>query len=169
MSMSNEQLNKLAENLAQQTGITPEEQTGAAGAQVAAEQTMASATRFAADRMVSVMPARESEPKPYDVTIVSPYNESELSEKEKLLKKFGIEFCQDIYQENKPHLLSALVLASKLGFDAGDIVKTFSEVIKEEQKHGYSQAITYLLASYGIELLIVNRLAEKKEFLCSIN
>lgn len=79
MSMSNEQLNKLAENLAQQTGITPEEQAGAAGAQVAAEQTMASATRFAADQMVSVMPARESERKPYDVTIVSPYNESELS------------------------------------------------------------------------------------------
>lgn len=90
-----------------------------------------------------------------------------------MLKKFGIEFrqdiYQDIYQENKPHLLSALVLASKLRFDAGDIVRTFSEVIKEEQKHGYSQAITYLLASCGIELLIVNRLAEKKEFLCSIN
>lgn len=163
--MSNESLGKLGDKIAGQTGVTPAEQAGAAGAQVAAEQTITSATGFAADQMAAVMPAREPDRKPHGITIVSPYGESELSEKEELLKKAGIEFRQDIYQEHKSHLLSALTLASQIGIDQNEALRALNDHIEQEKKrlpYLAHSGISYELGSYLIEEYIVRKMAQRK-------
>lgn len=132
--MSDERLNKLGDEIAEQTGITPGDQARAEDAQATAEQTITSATGFAADQMAIPIPRREPDQKPADVTLVSPYSERELSEKEELLRKAGIEFRQDIYQEHKSHLLSALTLGSQIGIDPNEVLRALNDHTEHEKK-----------------------------------
>lgn len=163
--MSDEKLSNLAGKIGEEIGITAEKQTGAAGAQAAIEQTTASAAGFAADQMTASMPAIRTEQKPNGVAIVLPYNESELSEKEKLLRETGIEFRKDLYQEHKSHLLSALALASNVGVDTGEVLKALSDHVEQEKKrlpYLAHSGITYELGSYFVEEYIVRKIAQRK-------
>lgn len=158
--MSDEKLRGLEDEIAAQTRITPKEQAEAAGAQAAAEHTMASAAGFAADQMTAFIPAIRIEQKPNGVTIVPPYNEEELFKKEELLKKSGIEFQQDIYKEYKSHLLSALAFASNVGINIKELLNALSDYVKQNKT---PYLVHYKLGSYFVEEYIVRKIAQRKD------
>src|SRR3989338_1112500 len=161
--MSNESLDKLGDQITEQTGIISAEQHGAAGAQAAAEQTITSATGFATDRMVAGLPIREPDRKPHGVALISPYSEDQFRDAEELLGKAGVEFRQD--KEHKSHLLSALTLASQIGIDPNEVLRALNDHIEQEKKrlpYLAHSGISYELGSYFAEEHIVKTIAQRK-------
>lgn len=163
MSKEDERI-PLDDQIGLKTGITPQEKANAEAAQQAVEKMIIGGVNFVAAQMLQDRLTREEQETSEPIVLITPYGERELREAEKSIRNSGIELRNNVYEEFKPHLLSAMVFASQLGIDQQKVLQALANHIEKQRKEQayLRQGITYELASYFVEEFIVKVLANKK-------
>jgi len=157
-------ISELGKEIRKRTGITPEEEAGAADAQKAVEQTTRSASKFFVDRIAGRTGEETKRLRQPDVvTLIPPFSEDEQREAEQSLKEAGIEFKEDFYRGFKLHLLSSLIFSSKVGVDRDKVIQALGQHIQQErEKSPYLAKTDYKSAGYFVEGYVVREMARRK-------
>ncbi|MCX7996834.1 MAG: hypothetical protein N2691_03725 [Patescibacteria group bacterium] len=166
--MNKESLNEFGDKIKKQTGLGPEDEANASAAQDAAKETFVSATSFVAESLTGLAGwgTIEQDRGTRGVTLlVPPYSEDRLQKWEQFLKNAGLKFQSYLSTNDyKPHLLSALELASQIGITEDKLSEALSNLSSQIEERSFaSSGTSYEQGSYYIEEWIVRIIAERKK------